>query len=306
MITINKIFCPVDFFPASDAALNYATGLALNYGAKLHLLHVVAPMLRGAYEFEMGAVDVVKAAEENAVLEMKKREMTIYNAGVSVDMEIRLGDVYGEIERAIKIVRPELIVMGTHGRHGVERWFMGSTTEKLLRHTPVPLVAISDVAEKPISSAQFRRILVATDFSAGSADALAYAFSVAEENESRITLLHVLPHFAEDLNGRYREDVVHGVQNKLNDFVPAEARTWCDVITRVEAGVPYQIILDMIRDEQIDLLVMNIHGKGMIDRVLIGSNAEPVVRAAACPVMLIPPLTKFKKRALRKATAAAV
>jgi nucleotide-binding universal stress UspA family protein len=306
MITINKILCPVDFFPASDAALSYATGLASNYGAKLHLLHVVAPLLQSAYEFQMAAVDVVKAAKENAILEMKKRQMTVHNAGVGVEMEVRLGDVYDSIERAIKIVRPELIVMGTHGRHGVERWFMGSTTEKLLRHSPVPLVTISNVPEKSIASAQFRRILVATDFSAGSADALAYAFSVAEENESRITMLHVLPAFAKELMGRNREDVVHAVHNKLNEFVPAEARTWCDVVTQVEAGVPYQIILDMIRDEAIDLLVMNIHGKGIIDRVLIGSNAEPVVRAAACPVMLIPPLTKRFKKRTRQSSAVAV
>jgi nucleotide-binding universal stress UspA family protein len=286
--------------------LSYATGLASNYGAKLHLLHVVAPLLRSAYEFQMAAVDVVKAAKENAILEMKKRQMAVHNAGVGVEMEVRLGDVYDSIERAIKIVRPELIVMGTHGRHGVERWFMGSTTEKLLRHSPVPLVTISNAAEKPASSSEFRRILVATDFSAGSADALAYAFSVAEENESRITMLHVLPAFAKELMGRNREDVVHAVHNKLNEFVPAEARTWCDVVTQVEAGVPYQIILDMIRDEAIDLLVMNIHGKGMIDRVLIGSNAEPVVRAAACPVMLIPPLTKRFKRRARQSSAVAV
>ena len=306
MITVNKILCPVDFFPASDAAMSYATRLALNYGAKLHLLHVVAPLLRDAYEFQMGTVDVLQAAEETAILEMKKRELTVHNEGVSVEIEVRLGDVYDEITRAIKVVRPELIVMGTHGRHGVERWFMGSTTEKLLRHSPVPLVTISNAAEKPVSSAQFRRILVTTDFSEGSADALAYAFSVAEENESRITLLHVLPDFSRDFTGMYREDLVHGVQNKLNDFVPAEARTWCDVMTRVEVGVPYQIILDMIHEEEIDLLVMNIHGKGMIDRVLIGSNAEPVVRAATCPVMLIPPLTKrFKKRG-RQARAVAV
>src|SRR2546425_5174729 len=78
-----------------------------------------------------------------------------------------------------------------------------------------------------------------------------------------------------------------------------EAKTWCDVDTRVETGVPYRIILRTLEDEKIDLLVMNIHGKGMLDRALLGSTAERVVRAAPCPVMLIPPMKRKLKRKAR-------
>jgi hypothetical protein len=60
--------------------------------------------------------------------------------------------------------------------------------------------------------------------------------------------------------------------------------------------VPYRIILRILEDEKIDLLVMNIHGKGMLDRALLGSTAERVVRAASCPVMLIPPMKRRLKR----------
>jgi nucleotide-binding universal stress UspA family protein len=299
MITIKKILCPVDFFAASDAAVSYAAGLASNYGANLHLLHVVAPIAPTSFEFAINTADIVKAMEESSALEMKKLETRVRQAGVSVQIEVRLGDVYDEIKRAIEIVKPELVVMGTHGRRGVERWFMGSTTEKLLRHSPVPLVTISASGEKPLAPPQFRRILVTTDFSEGTTDALSYAFSVAEENESRITLLHVLHDLTADLSGKYRDPLVKGVQKQLDDLVPPEARNWCDVDTRVETGIPYRIILRTLEDEKIDLLVMNIHGKGMLDRALLGSNAERVVRAASCPVMLIPPLKRRLKRRAR-------
>jgi nucleotide-binding universal stress UspA family protein len=299
MITINKILCPVDFFPASDAAVTYAAGLASHYDAKLHLLHVVSPVVPMAYEFPMHTVDITKSLQETSTQELRQLQARVSQGGVNVQIGLSLGDVYDEIKRAIKVVKPELVVMGTHGRRGVERWLMGSTTEKLLRHTPVPLLTISAKEERPMANPQFRRILVTTDFSDGTADALAYAFSIAEENESRVTLLHVLPDTAANLSGKYRDPLIKGVQKELDGFVPAEARTWCDVVTRVETGVPYRVILKTIEDEQIDLLVMNIHGKGMLDRALLGSNAERVVRAALCPVMLIPPMKKRLKRRAR-------
>jgi nucleotide-binding universal stress UspA family protein len=304
MITIKTILCPVDFFAASDAAVRYAAGLASNYGAKLHLLHVVVPLVPSSHEFPTNTVDMTKAMEGRALLELKKLEIGVRQTGVGVRIEVRFGDLYDEINRAIEKVKPELIVMGTHGRSAFERWFIGSTTEKLLRHSPVPLVTINGTGD-PLVPAQFRRILVTTDFCEGSSDALSYAFSVAEENESRIILLHVLHDVAADLSGKYRDALIQRIQKQLEDLVPREARTWCDVASRVETGIPYQIILRTIEDEKIDLLVMNIHGKGMLDRILLGSNAGRIVRAASCPVMLIPPLKRKSRRRARSGRQAA-
>jgi nucleotide-binding universal stress UspA family protein len=298
MITIKTILCPVDFFPASDAAVSYAAGLAGNYEAGIHLLHVITPVPVSAYEYALDTTQIMKSMEAKAEEELVRLAAQVKEAGVTVDYEIRTGDVYEEIKASIEAVKPHIVVMGTHGRRGVERWFMGSTTEKLLRHSPVPLITISGTGEKA-GVPRFRRILVTTDFSEGTADALAYAFSVAQENESQITLLHVVHDVAADVSGKYRESLLHGVEKQLEELVPLEATTWCDVNTQVETGVPYRIILRVLEDEKIDLLVMNIHGKGMLDRALLGSTAERVVRVAPCPVMLIPPLKRKLKRRAR-------
>jgi nucleotide-binding universal stress UspA family protein len=297
MITIKKILCPIDFFPASDAAVNYATGLAENYDAAIHLVHVVTPVASSIYEYAIDIAEIMKSLEERSAQEMNKLAAKVKEAGVAVETELCLGDVYDEIRRTIDVAKPDLVVMGTHGRRGVERWFMGSTTEKLLRHSPVPLVTISAAGEKS-GAPRFRRILVTTDFSDGTPDALAHAFSVAQENESEVTLLHVVHDVSADVSGKYRNSLIEGVRNQLASLVPAEARNWCDVVTRVEIGEPYRTILRTLENEKFDLLVMNIHGKGMLDRALLGSTAERVVRAASCPVMLIPPMKrKFKRRA---------
>jgi nucleotide-binding universal stress UspA family protein len=299
MINIKKILCPVDFFPASDAAASYAAGLAANYDATVHYLHVMTPMPAGTYEYMIDTTDIVKSLEESSMREMKEILARARAAGTDAETELRVGDVYDEIKRTIEIERPDLIVMGTHGRRGVERWFMGSTTEKLLRHSPVPLVTISASGEKSFNGPRFRRILVTTDFSEGTADALAYAFSVAQENESEVTLLHVVHDISADLSGKYRDSLLDGVRKQLDEMVPAEARNWCNIVTRVETGVPYRIILRTVEEERPDLLVMNIHGKGMLDRALLGSTAERVVRAASCPVMMIPPLKRKLRRKAR-------
>jgi nucleotide-binding universal stress UspA family protein len=299
MVNIKTILCPVDFFPASDAAVNYAAGLAKNYEATIHLLHVITPIAAGAYEYAINTAEIVASMEESSMEEMNKLVAKIKEAGIVAEPEVRIGDVYEEIKRDIEIVKPDLIVMGTHGRRGVERWFMGSTTEKLLRHSPVPLVTISAAGEKARMEPRFKRILVTTDFSDATADALAYAFSVAQENESKVVFLHVLHDVSMDVSGKYRDSLISGVRNQLENLVPIEATNWCDIVTRVETGVPYRMILRTIEDERPDLLVMNIHGKGILDRALLGSTAERVVRAASCPVMMIPPMKRKLKRRAR-------
>jgi nucleotide-binding universal stress UspA family protein len=86
--------------------------------------------------------------------------------------------------------------------------------------------------------------------------------------------------------------------------VPAKIRRTHRVELRVAKGTPYQVILNTLKREKIDLLVMNIHGKGMLERALFGSTAERVVRAARCPVMMIPPMAKSVKKAPARKQAA--
>jgi nucleotide-binding universal stress UspA family protein len=297
MITIKNILCPVDFFPASEAAAKYAAGLAANYDATVQLLHVITPIIPSAYEYAIDTTAIMDSIKASSVEELKELVAKVKHAGVSAETILRVGDVHDEIKRAIGEIKPDLIVMGTHGRRGVERWFLGSTTEKLLRHTPVPLVTISAAGEKSFTPPRFKRILVTTDFSDGTPAALAHAFSVAQENESQVTLMHVVHGVEADLSGRYRDSLMSGVRLQLDEMVPAEVRNWCDVVTRDETGVPYRMILRTLEDEGPDLLIMNIHGKGMMDRALLGSTAERVVRAAPCPVMMIPPRRMLKRRA---------
>jgi nucleotide-binding universal stress UspA family protein len=128
MVSIRTIF-----FPASDAAVSYAAGLAANYEATIRLLHVITPIAAGAYEYAIDTAELVASMEESSMAQMNKLVAGMKESGVVAEPEVRIGDVYDEIKRDIELLKPDLVVMGTHGRRGVQRWFMGSTTEKLLR-----------------------------------------------------------------------------------------------------------------------------------------------------------------------------
>jgi nucleotide-binding universal stress UspA family protein len=301
MLTIKNILCPVDFFPASERAADYAAGIAADYGARLKLLHVVSPVL-STYKFPLNPVEVVKTMKSTTARRLKKRLDRVRAAGVNATTEVRVGNPQDEIRHVVDADKPDIVVMGTHGRRGLERWFLGSVTESLLRHSPVPLLTVSPATAR--GERHFRRIVVTTDFSDGTADALAYAFSIAQEHQAHLDLLHVVHDVGIDISRRYRDPYLKNVRTKLENLIPGEAKDWCKVNTKIEAGVPYRVILSVIKQTKPDLLVMNIHGKGMLDRALLGTTAERVVRAANCPVLLIPPIGKTARKTGRKKRAA--
>jgi nucleotide-binding universal stress UspA family protein len=300
MLRFERILCPVDFFPASLRAFDYGVKLAANYEASVHALHVVAPVIPGAYGSAISVADVTTEMQAHSKVELTKLKTKALKTGVDVQTEVRVGDIDLEIRAAIRQNKADLLVMGTHGRRGFERWVMGSVTERLMRSCPIPLLAISSPKGAAAPPA-IRHIVVTTDFSDGTPNAVAHAFSIAQESQSRITLLHVIDDVAiTQLRVGQRGLLINEIREQLEEFVPEEARTWCDVETRVEIGTPYQMILKVLKSEKPGLLVMNVHGKGMIDRALIGSTAERVLRAAECPVLLVPSKAVAKKAPVRK------
>jgi len=292
------MLCPVDFFKPSTQAFEYALKLAANYEAAVHALHVVAPVIPAAYGAPFSVEDLTADLEKESRRLLKKLQLDAAKSGVRVSVDVRVGDIDLEIRRAIDKEKADLVVMGTHGRRGFEKLVMGSVTERMLRHCPVPLITVGPGRKGVAAPPNIRRILVTTDFSEGTRDAMAYALSIAQECQSKVTLLHVVHDIAADIRGKYHDPLLRGIEAELKNLVPEQVLDWCEVETRIEAGLPYEFIPNFLKSEKFDLLVMNIHGKNMLERALLGSTAERTVRAAAeiCPVLLIPPLAKTKSK----------
>jgi len=256
-----------------------------------------------AYEVPFDTTELVNAITARSREELKKIAKRAQSANVSADVLVRTGEVDLEIQSLIKQRSVDLVVMGTHGRRGIEKFFMGSTTERLLRKLNVPLLTIGNIKSKAVPI-EFRHILVTTDFSEGTSNAIAYAFSIAGAYRSKVTLLHVLNDVEADVSGRYRNQLIRTIRRELEDLLPDKLRDSRDVMTRVETGLPIRRILPILSKEKIDLIVMNIHRKTLLDRLSIGSSAEKLVRGAVCPVLVIPPMAAAKQKQRRSKKAA--
>lgn len=295
MIRFQKILCPVDFFPGSLHAFDYALKLAKNYGARVTALHVIEPIIPTVYEPAFSVPDLTNQLEKESKRLLKELGSKAAKLGVPLESQVKLGDINTEIRQVIEKTKADLVVVGTHGSKGFERWLMGSVTEKLMRHCPVPLLVIGGRRKTDAPPPDIGGILVTTDFSDGTADALTYAYSIAQECQTKVDLLHVVDEVAWlEMPPGIRESVIDGVRKNLDRLVPARARAQCETHTTVATGTPYRAILKTAKKDKVGLIVMNVHGKGMLDRVLVGSTAERVVRGAECPVLLIPPKAAAK------------
>jgi nucleotide-binding universal stress UspA family protein len=299
LVRFRKILCPIDFYSASRRAFEYALKLAENYEASLELLHVVSPIIPSVYGSAVSLSDLTTEFQSQATKQLKVFRSRVEKKHLPVNAEVVIGDVDAEIRRAIALRKPDLVVVGTRGRRGFERWVLGSVTERLIRHCPVPLLVIGSNGANRMVPPAIARMVVTTDFSAGTADAMNYAFSIAGESQSKVTLLHVINDASTDLNAKTREPLLRTIRTELESLVPEEARVWCDVRTKIETGTPWRAILKTIQSEKPGLLVMNVHGKGMLERALVGSTADRVLRGSCCPVLLIPPMKSGKAQGSR-------
>jgi nucleotide-binding universal stress UspA family protein len=186
----------------------------------------------------------------------------------------------------------DLIVIGTHGAGGFEHLVLGSVAEKVLRKAACPVLTVPHHA-RTTSRMPFKRLLCPVDFSESSLAALEFAFSLAQEGDAELTILHVFDAGEESLTDRpinvpeYRRQLEHDLTVKLDALVPDSVRSWCRPLTRTAHGKAYREILGIATEENCDLIVMGVHGRNALDLMLFGSTTNQVVRRATCPVLTL-------------------
>ena len=184
----------------------------------------------------------------------------------------------------------DLIVMGTHGRHGLDRWLLGSVTEKVVCKSRCPVLAVRRPAhafvapQDPVEPVRLKRILFAADFSTYCQPALRYAFSLAQEYNAELTLLHVLEEvpLSKDLVTLTAE-----VIRQFEELLPAEQRRGCATKTRVRVGKPYTEIIRCAQEASTDLVVLGVRGRNALDLTLFGSTTHRVIQQGPCPVLAV-------------------
>jgi nucleotide-binding universal stress UspA family protein len=214
-----------------------------------------------------------------------------------VQVIVREGSVPAEIVRAATELPADLLVMGTHGLSGFERFMLGSVTEKVLRGSPCPVLTVPPAVDAERSPAVlFKTIVCGLDFSRASGRALEYALSLAQEAGGRLVIVHSLEQFAEEepklsahFNvAEFRRALEADARRQMAALVPESAKTWCEIETMIVHGKAYRELLRVAAEQKADLMVLGVRGRSAADLVLFGSTAQHVVRQAACPVLTVP------------------
>lgn len=254
---IKNVLYLTDFSQTSGSAQAYALTVARKYGATVHALHVLTPVIPES------CAEAIKADEDLADAEMHKVKLQMGDVASTTIMSHE-GSVWAAVERAIRENHIDLIVLGTHGRTGAPRLLLGSVAEEIFRRSPVPVLTVGPAshANAP-KDIRFERVLFATDFSPESRAAVPYVLSLAHEKSTQLVLLHVMPKLAAPDRGLDRnrekqfEVSVAEAINELYQIIPS-----CEVCSppevAVEYGEPAERIVEAAKERGADLIVLGI------------------------------------------------
>ena len=290
MITVSHILCPVDFSDFSATAVGHAVNMATWYEARLTLLHVFV----NTPSMDLPPF-VLEEADREKLLEDLRR-LAGPAPGVSIAVVVREApEPHAEILRQADALGADLLVVGTHGRHGFERLLLGSVTEKVVRKAKCPVMVVPCAAPSPSAGPlHFGNILCPVDFSDASVVALTYALSIAQESDAVLTVMHtneVPPELSAHVPpSDMSVDAIRAEAASLEHLralIPSSARTFCTIETLVREGAAYRQVLAVAAERHSDLIVMGVHGRGALDLLVFGSNTARVTRAATCPVLVV-------------------
>ncbi len=283
MIALNRILFPTDGSPCAEQARQHAVHLANQFDAELHVCRVE--------EREAELSDVIEVCDDDVLADLH------VPANETVEEKSRMREqrvVHRSAAEGILSYASEhdvdLIVLGTHGRRGVRRLLLGSVAEEVVRRASCPVFTVGRGASRPDGS-DHGRLLVPVDFSDAQAPLLAHARDLAQAYGFSITLLHVVEHhISPDVYG-LRADrpsldtLVDRAREALAQPTDALREAGLDVTPEVRTGAAADTILDVA--EGATMLVIATHGRRGMQRWLMGSVAEAVVRQAPCPVFTV-------------------
>lgn len=285
LASIRRILCPVDFSSASRPAIELATLLARGSHADITGLFVctVPRFARGGVDPEEGTPESTLGVARAVAEDLTQLLRPAWETGIFVRQSVPHGDAVDQILAEASAMPADVIVMGTHGRSGVERW-LGSVTQQVLRRAPCPVLTVSPFTET-LPRGGVRRILCAVDLTAGSERTLEAALSLARATGAAVTVVHA------------REGAMAApaparlaaiARDQLHERIAPYGTRGIPVEEIVVPGGARHQILRLARERGADVIVLGTHGRGVAGRLLLGSTAEHVVRKSPIPVLTVP------------------
>jgi nucleotide-binding universal stress UspA family protein len=298
---LHRIMVPLDGSTFAEAALPIAFGLARRDGATVHLVKVHEPPtpVAGPEGPAMYDPEIDEELERNG-----RRYLGVMLAWTNGDDRARAVTAYlhGPVTESLSIyVRDEaidLVVMTTHARGGVSRALLGSVADGVVRHSLAPVLLVRpghEAAAAPATTPVFRRVLLPVDGGPAGDRMVEYAVAVAGAPGVEYTLLRVvttgtssvraaLPHRGEDPASRVQRATVRAtLGTKAEEFAPRGLAVRPQVVVDDD---PADGIVRYAAENDFDLVAMATRSRGGLERLLLGSIADRVLRKAKTTLLL--------------------
>jgi nucleotide-binding universal stress UspA family protein len=260
------------------------------------MAHIVPKSSARAYAFPIENMAIETKQSERAAQEL--RALVADERARHLDLQpiVKIGHVEEDLLEIVKEQSVDLVVMGSHGRRYFGRWFLGSVTEHILRKVPVPVLTVSHIDDErhPLGSVMsFKRLLYATDLGDSARNGMSCALDLARRFSSELTVMSVVEYLnvgyeALDHLGNERTLRLQETQKQLDALIAANKLHDAQVKTLVVEGKPYERILEVAEERNMDCIVLNLQSKSLMERAFLGATAERVVRLARIPVLSVP------------------
>ena len=304
----SKILCPIDFSEGSDYAMLCANHLAQHLEAEVHCVHVIDPgpfshIMEGVYVSSASVEATIASIEEHTRAEFLKRLHKYELMHLQAKGHFLHGKPAQEIVALADSLNMDYIMLTSHGRSGFDALVSGSNCQKIVRLSNVPVITLKHPEHSIGDSSptlSFQRVMCPLDFSDFSKKALDVAVDICQEFGGTLVLAHAVDSRLEYPMmepGVGIQDALHREED-ARGYLETIAQEVGDVFTdiRVVTGTPYRELVKLMTTENIDLAVMTTHGYRGLSHLLLGSNAERLVRLSPCPVLTIHPEINKKKK----------
>jgi nucleotide-binding universal stress UspA family protein len=289
------LLCPVDFSEASRKALEWSSRFSNEVGARLTVLHVLDTALLSVGSLA-SAPDIFaelrrRADEGFAPLKEEldlKHAIFAFEEGVPEEVIVSAATERGA----------DLVVMGTHGLSGFEKFFLGSVTEKVLHRSRIPLLTLSPSVEenrmtRPGGS---RQIVMAIDLGPESMAVVRHGVWLAEHFQAKLSAVHVVSPPYRVVNASF-EPLGRPELERITESLTAQRRKDLEALLPESAGVPVEAVVEIgsvfetlrhvVEERSAGLVVMDAGGRGQAGIRWLGSTCHKMVRWAPCPVMVV-------------------
>jgi nucleotide-binding universal stress UspA family protein len=294
----------VDFFEDSIAAFHHGVLFARDFSAQLIVFHNCGTYGQEVSDYAENYFKKIPLPQLPSLRELAQEEMQNFLAknapgDLPVQKEISEGNgVAKQIIATAKKLDADLIIVGTHGKSGLDRLLLGSAAERVLTQSPVPVLVVrsQQIPKTKELYTSYKRVLIGTDFSEHCEFAIRQGLALAKRLNAEVDVVHAIdPHVLLPFRPFADKEVMDEYEAKLTKQAHQNFKDYLEKFTdskdflefHVKKGSPWEVMSQSCKDLSADLLVMGSHGHHRLGNVLLGSTAQRVVQKACCPFLVI-------------------